>query len=191
MVFIEKATQQENLPSTSSAVTKSPPSEPLLPLDETMRRIKALVDRNNYQKALEVIPASNSKPELRNARAVCLMRLHDFPTAVQVFRTFALTEYSQTMKANLPEYMKVNFAIALFFGGQPAGGWAAMNELETTRDDQILIVREACRNWIAGFGFFKRLDWKLNKIAPESLPPIPVEPLGRFGWEPTSSILVS
>jgi hypothetical protein len=183
MAFLTKAIETPQTDSLIAAAQPIAAGAPLPPLDAKSRRIRSLIDGGQYQRALDLLPTSQCTDDIRNTRAVCLMRMGQFESAVQVFRLFALTGYSQTIKKDLPEYIKVNYSAALFFGGQPSGGWAALQEVRSDNDPQAEIIRRACQRWVAEMGFFRRLDWRINRIAPATLPTVPQEPIGRFSWE--------
>ncbi len=50
------------------------------------------------------------------------MRLGQFEQAIPLLRAIALNNSSQTTSDRVPQHIRVNYATALFFGGQPAGG---------------------------------------------------------------------
>jgi len=154
-----------------------------LKLEPKLDQARELMNRCEYQLALSVLPAANSDLEVRNIGAVCFIRLHRFAEAIDLLRTVALNMKINQVRSDVPDHIRVNFAIALFFGGQPAGGLDALREIDLEEDPSVVMHREQARNWVASMSFLRRLDWRLNGVAPKVLPIPPNEPLGKCIWD--------
>ncbi len=181
MDYIAKSTQPKIASITTLA--KATANENKKPLDPKLQRIRDAAAKGDYQRALEMLAADSYDLEIRNCRAVCLIRLQRFEQAYGVLRPLIVNSVSQTVRAEAPDHIKINFAIALFYGGLPSGAMDVL--LETNREDDPAVqkLREATKEWVAGMGFLRRLDWKVNRIAPKTQPTVPQETMGRFSWE--------
>lgn len=141
------------------------------------------MQKGDYQQALSALPNDNRNIEVRNTCAVCFMRMHRFKEAMDVLRTVALNSAINVVRNDVPDHVRINFAIALFYGGQPAGGLEALQEIRRESDPCVIMLREQARQWVASMGFFRRLDWRMNRVAPKTMPVPPAEPLGRCIWD--------
>ena len=158
-------------------------NETTVPLDPKLQRVKEAATKGDYQRALELLPADSQAPEIRNCRAVCLIRMNRFEDAFSVLRRLVVNEGTQAIRLDVPHHITINFATALFYGGLPAGSIEVLAEIRREDDPAVKQLRQATAEWVAGMGLLSRFDWKLNRIAPKKLPTVPQEKLGRFIWE--------
>ncbi len=158
-------------------------NETVRPLEPKLQRVKESVLKNDYQRALELLPTDSQDPEIRNCRAVCLMRLQRFDAAVDVLRKTVIHGGLLSVRLDTPNHIKVNFATALFYSGHPAGALDILNEIRREDDPGVQRLRQATVDWVAQMSFIRRLDWKLNRIAPKKLPAVTDQPLGQFLWD--------
>lgn len=180
--------QAENLQQAPTRRTQPAPVswnvEGLSPsLSKQLAAIKAHTDRDEYARALEAIPAHSSDQELVNCRAVCLMRLRNFEKAIGLLRGVVLNKSTVRLRPEIADHIKINFAIALFYGGEPAGAMEALSEIRLESDPGVKLLRAEEKSWTAQMNLFRRLDWYLNRIAPKLQPQPPVESVGRFIWD--------
>lgn len=181
MAIIAKAPQPTvSLIADRNTVT---PNEKNIPLDPKLQRVKEAAAKGDYQQALELLPADSQVPEIRNCRAVCLIRLNRFEDAFSVLRRLVVNEGTQGVRPEVPDHIKISFATALFYGGLPPGGLEVLAETRREDDPEVKQLRQATAHWVAGMSLLSRFDWKLNRIAPKKLPNVPQEKLGRFIWE--------
>ncbi len=181
MAILNKAVQQSVSPITeTNAVTQKMGT---VPLDPKLSRVKEVTAKGDYQHALEMLTSQSQALEYRNSRAVCLIRLHRFEEAIGVLRTQVLDPVTLIVRSEIPTHVKVNFAIALFYGGMPAGAFDVLNEIRCEEDPSVQQLRNAVNEWVSGMSFLRKLDWKLNRIAPKTLPTVPQSKLGQFIWD--------
>lgn len=181
MAIIAKAPQPAV--ASISASNTATPNNAKQPLDPKLQRVKEATAQGDYERALALLPADSQSPEIRNTRAVCMMRLHRFTDAYSVLRRVVINETTQVVRREIPDYIKINFATALFYGGLPAGGLEVLAETRREDDPAVKQLRQATAHWVAGMSLWRRLDWKLNRIAPPQLPSVPQENVGRFVWD--------
>jgi len=152
-------------------------------LDPRLKQVKLLTDQGAYEQAFRAIPTSNSDLEILNTRAVCMMRMGKFAPAITLLRSVALNTSTFHLRSEIPHHLKINYATALFFGGEPAGGIDALADIQREDDPQVKMLRQQCKIWVKGMSMWRRLDWYLNRIAPNFGPPLPESPVGCFTWE--------
>ncbi len=178
MAFITKP-----IPSVSIASqTLQPPMEIAYKLEPKLQQARQLMAKGEYQKALTSLPSSNRDLEVRNVCAVCLMRMSRFEEAVDLLRPVTINSNINKMREDVPMHIRLNFATALYFGGRPAGGLEALQEARCEDHPAVKLVREHARNWVAQMSFIRRLDWRLNGIAPKQLPSPPNFVVGICIW---------
>jgi hypothetical protein len=152
-------------------------------LEPRLRHAQRLMFQGDYDRALAALPEVHRDLEIRNVAAVCMIRLGRFKDAIDLLRTVTVNSNINRMRDDVPIHIRINFAIALFYGGQPAGGLEALYEVDRDDDPAVLMLREHARRWVSGMSFLRRLDWRFNGIAPKTLPVPPPEPLGRCFWD--------
>ncbi|WP_145080882.1 hypothetical protein [Aureliella helgolandensis] len=154
------------------------------PWDPKLRSIKQLTDRGEYKLALERLSKSTSDHESMNCRGVCLLRMREFSKAIGPLRLIALNASTFRVHDEVAKHIKLNFALALFFGGEAAGGLETLSQIDGTESDpSAMMMRQQARQWSSSMSWFRRLDWYLNRIAPKQGPIAPDEPVGRFVWD--------
>ncbi len=174
----ELVTNQETSPATNGTAAARP-----LNLDGRLSKAHAHVLREQYVEAMHSLPADSRDPETKNAIAVCMMRLGQFEQAIPLLRSLALNNSLQTTNQRVPQHIRVNYATALFFGGQPAGGLEVLAELNAEEDAGVKLIRDSAKRWTTEMGWLRRIDWVLNRIAPKTRP-VPVRtPVGQFVWD--------
>lgn len=183
MAILSKSVESaSNIPSVSRQ-QNSQAVEKLLKLEPKLQQARELMAKGQYQLALGVLPTASRDIEVRNACAVCLLRTHRYEQAIDMLRTVALNSKTNRVREDVPDHVRINFAIALFFGGQPAGGLEALLEINREEDPSVIMLREHARKWVAEMSFFRRLDWRLNRVAPKQRPVPPTEPVGMCIWD--------
>lgn len=153
-------------------------------LDPKLRLIKNLTDNAEYRRALDVLSKNTTEPEELNCRGVCLLRMHEFVQAISPLRMVALNSRTLRLHEHIAEHIKINYSIALFFGGEPSGGLDTLAEAKPSENNpSVLMLRRQAKRWAEGMNLFRRIDWYLNRIAPPKGPVPPSEPLGQFLWD--------
>lgn len=146
-------------------------------------RVTALIRKGDYGRAAALLSAGGHGSQTRNALGVCWMRAGAIEEAVQVYRALVLLPNSVHERFELPDVYKRNFATALLLKGRPSG---ALDVLNGTRDpDHVAAVRirAAIQAWAKTLPFFRRLDWRINRVEPANCHvPIDFEP-GEFDFD--------
>lgn len=169
----------KELRHNSHDLAENPPQ-----LDPKLRAVKELTDRGEYARALEVLSNNTNDPEMLHCRGVCLLRLREFKQAISPLRLAALNPSTFHVHEHVANHIKINFAIALFFGGEPVGGLETLAEVKhEEKNPSVLMIHRQTNLWVKEMSLFRRLDWYLNRIAPNKGPAPPVERLGQFAWE--------
>ena len=145
--------------------------------------VKHWVGKGDYQRALQTLPVDSRDAEIRNCRAVCLIRMHQFEAAVDLLRADVLNAGTMAVKEKVAEHIKINFATALLFGGHPAGALDVLSELNRESHPDVQVLRTAIDQWMEQMSWFRRFDWRFNRVAPNTRPLVPPQTLGRFCWE--------
>lgn len=114
-------------------------------LDPKLHQARELISRGEYQRALAVLPAASRHLEVRNTCAVCFIRMHRFKDAIDLLRTVSLNTRTNEVRNDVPDHIRINFAIALFYGGQPSGALDAIREIDREQDPSIVMLREQVR----------------------------------------------
>lgn len=157
-------------------------------LDRELRSIKNLTSAGEFAKALDVLSKFSTNPENLNCRGVCLLRLRKYAEAIGPFRLAALDLGTMQVHKSIATHIKINFAIALFFGGFPAGGVSTLAELgQVDLAPGAIMLRQQIRLWEQGMSSWQRLYWRLTRIAPAIAPSPPEFPIGQFIWDLTET----
>lgn len=151
--------------------------------DNRLKQVKSLTDQGDYQQAFRTIPTHNTDLEILNTRAVCMMRMGQFAPAITLLRSVTLNTSTFHLRSEVPLHVKVNYACALFFGGEPAGGLDALADIQREDDPQVKMLRQQCQVWVSNMNLWRRLDWYFNRVAPKVGPPLPNSAVGYFVWE--------
>jgi hypothetical protein len=183
MAFIAKSATQSLKPVHQPVAQAAIEVENRLKLEPRLRRAQQLMFQGEYERALAALPEVHRDLEIRNVAAVCMIRLGRFKDAIDLLRTVTVNSNINRMRDDVPAHIRINFAIALFYGGQPAGGLEALYEVAQDDDPAVIGLRDHARRWVSEMSFLRRLDWRFNGIAPKTLPLPPAEPLGRCFWD--------
>lgn len=154
-----------------------------LKLDPRLKSVRAFIEQGDYQRALTGLTNNLADSEAINCRAVCLMRLGKFSQAIGPLRTLALNTSTFHLRSETPLHIRINYALALFFGGEPAGGMEALSDIRREDDPQIKLLRAHAKQWTAAMNVFQRFDWYVNRIAPKHRPTPPTQSVGYCVWE--------
>jgi hypothetical protein len=183
MAFITKPVQSVSITNAVASKPHPNPTELAFRLEPKLLHAKQLMDKREFQKALTLLPSSNRDLEVRNVCAVCLMRMNRFEESIDLLRTVSINSSINRLRDDVPLHIKINFATSLYFGGRPAGGLEALQELQCDDHPAIKLVRDHANDWVAQMSFIRRLDWRLNGIAPKQLPAPPNQPVGICIWD--------
>lgn len=183
MAFPSKPVASVSIATPVTSKSQPNPTEIAYKLEPKLQHARQLMAKGEYQKALTTLPSSNRDLEVRNVCAVCLMRMNRFEEAIDLLRPVAINSSINKMREDVPIHIRINFATALYFGGRPAGGLEALQEIKCEDHPSVKLVREHARNWVAQMSFLRRLDWRFNGIAPKQLPSPPNQAVGICIWD--------
>ncbi len=150
-------------------------------------KIRALIERREYQAACDSLGGKVSGPLLANIKAVLLLRLGKAESATSLLRSFVWDLSSFVMRTDTPGLMRLNFATGLLLSGHVAGCLEVLRSIKEPHNEQASELLAEIRSWEKSLSMIRRLDWKLCGI--EHIPtgfPFHGTP-GRFGWEPNVS----
>jgi hypothetical protein len=140
------------------------------PSDEAIRRAMRHVAVGAYQKALDSLRSDGQDARLRNLRAVCLLRLGRYDSAIRVLRDLVLKPGCTWMRPDVPMAYKVNFATALLLGGHPGGCAEMLAELRQPTHPSVLRLQAAIDRWVASLSFWQKLNWRIYGDGPANRP---------------------
>jgi tetratricopeptide (TPR) repeat protein len=169
--------------TTTQRSAMEPPKSRTAPIPPKLERVYNYIAKGEYQLAFESIPPDNRDVEFRNNRAVCLMRLGRFETAIPILKELVVASGTSWSRSDVPEYIKANYATALFYGGLPSGASDLLVELSASKLPAVQQLSSAMNRWVSGMGFWRRLDWKINGIPPKTKPIPGEDPVGIFSWD--------
>lgn len=183
MAYTTQPHQSVSIATPAASKPQPTPAEFAFKLEPKLQHARHLMDKGEFQKALMSLPSSNRDLEVRNVCAVCLMRMNRFEEAIDLLRTVSINSNINRLRDDIPLHIKINFATSLYFGGRPAGGLEALQELRCDDHPAVKLVREHARDWVSQMSFIRRFDWRLNGIAPKQLPAPPSQPVGICVWD--------
>jgi len=143
-------------------------SEPRATLDPTkiLEQMMFAASSGHYREAAELAGPALTLREIQNAKGVCLLRLGRIEEAIHLFRCLVLTPGSTFVRADLPAYVKLNFATALLMSGHPAGCAQILAEVDETSEPMALRLRGVIRRWVSQLSFWQKLNWWIGRIEP-------------------------
>ncbi|MEZ6079609.1 MAG: hypothetical protein R3C56_29260 [Pirellulaceae bacterium] len=161
-------TETTSNPSRLPAPTKPTDASSVVfsKLDSRLKQVKLLTDQGLYQRAFDTIPNNSSDMEVLNCRAVCLMRMGKFAQAIAPLRSVALNMSTFHLRPEIPEHIKINYAIALFFGGEPAGGLDALADIRARMTSSSDASRARAKAWAASMNWLRRLTGTSTALHP-------------------------
>lgn len=129
-------------------------------LVKLLDKVKELLDADKLQDAFKLLSREDSE-WVRNARAVCFLRLGDPRGAVETLRGLVVAGHL-SLKPDTPLVFKTNFATALLLGGNISGGEGILNDIRNEENPSVQRLRAAIRQWKAGMTFWQRLSWHMG-----------------------------
>ncbi len=123
-----------------------------------LERVRQLLDDGKPDKAVEILRrAGSDSPVVRNAYAVCLMRMGETEKAVTVYRRLLLPDDGVVLRHDAPVLFKTNFAIALLLENNVAGCIDILNDMKDERSPGVQRLRDAVARWRKSVGWFRWL----------------------------------
>lgn len=141
------------------------------------------------EEALLSLSAGNSSAaDVKNARAVCLMRLGRYDAAVKTLRSLVLQSGCTWMKADLPVIYRTNFATALLLANLPGGVRETLSGVKEKDHPSVLRLQNSLDVWQKRLSWWQPFNWKFG-VAPAVPITIDFEP-GDF-FDPLSAVMTT
>lgn len=131
-----------------------------------LQSIRTAITQEDYLAAISLLRQAGDDREIRNMLAVCLMRAGQARDAVQIYRQLVLVQGCTWIRPEIPDSYKRNYATALMLSGYPNGALEILRETDDVDDLVAVRIRVAIQNWVKTLSFWRRLDWKINRIEP-------------------------
>lgn len=135
-----------------------------------LRRAIQAANDGDCRTALQLLRPQGHDPATMNAIGVCLMRLGHIEEAVALYRGMVMKPGCTWVRPEVPKLYKINFATALLLGGTPAGCLSVLDEIRDPGCPLVQRLRAAIKTWEAGLPFWRRWDWRINRIDPPKCP---------------------
>ncbi len=154
--------------SKTEIQSKSPLSSELggAPSDSLLARVVVLVSRKAYEEAANLLRTAPRSPWTSNTLGVCLMRCGRIEEALQIYRVLVLNPGTTVLRSDADDYARLNMATALTLKGTPSGALDLLVELRDKEFAPAARLRETITRWSNSLSFWRRLDWKFNRIDP-------------------------
>jgi hypothetical protein len=136
------------------------------PLEPTVLRAIHFVQSREYEKALEILDAEPSTPQVRNARGVCLLRLGRYEVALQLFRGLVMDADGTRVRSDMPTVYLINLATSLLLSGHPSSCLTLLGEIDNDSHPTIIELRKALHQWQSSLSFNERLNWWFGRLDP-------------------------
>ncbi|KAA5539200.1 hypothetical protein FYK55_25095 [Roseiconus nitratireducens] len=151
---------------------------PALPLStEIPTSVVNHLRASEYQQAIDVLRTLARTPLRQHTLGVCALRLGRFEEAVTIFSRLCLSPGSVMMRSDVDDVLQINYATAILLSGAPSGAMEILQGLHDPSDGPAVALRLAVANWVSGLPWWRRLDWKLNRIdPPHASVPLPFAP---------------
>lgn len=119
-----------------------------------------------YAQAYELLDQLPRSLWVRNTLAVCGLRCGRIDQAVAILRGLALNPGTTVVRSDADDIVLINFATALMMSGLPSGAIEILSELHDPLQLPAIRIRSAIVQWSDSLPFWRRWDWKINRIDP-------------------------
>jgi hypothetical protein len=128
-----------------------------------LAQVEELLHEDRPRAAFDLLARSkNGSPWVMNARGVCLLRLGEIESAIQLFRGMVLSTGGILVQPNLPTVFKTNFATALFLSENVSGGLSILKEIKDAHHPSVRKLHAALEHWKQGLSLWQKLQWYLG-----------------------------
>jgi hypothetical protein len=132
-------------------------------LADLLARVAALLEAGEPEKARALLARTKSEsPWAKNALGVCLLRLGQPGSAVELFRGLVLPPTGLHLRADAPTVFKVNFAAALLAAGNVSGGIRALEDARAEERPAVHALRAAVERWTRSLSFWEKVRWRFG-----------------------------
>lgn len=145
-----------------------------------LRRAIQMADHGDCRGALQLLRPQGHAPEIMNAIGVCLMRLGKIDESLALYRGMVMKPGCTLVRPEVPTHHKLNFATALLLQGTPAGCLSVLSEIGEPENPTVQRLQRAMKAWEAGLSFWRRWDWRINRIEPAKCHVVIDFPPGEF-----------
>ena len=145
---------------------QSPPNPAASRVTALLEQAAALGAAGNYEAAANLLRGAGKEPSLRNALAVCLMRIGRLEEAIVVLRGIVLEPAGAWIRTDVPLIYQTNFATALLLGGQPNGCVELLGQITEQEHPAVKRLHEAVARWERTLSWWDYLNWKVGRINP-------------------------
>jgi hypothetical protein len=94
------------------------------------------------------------------------MRCGRINEALHVYRSLVLNPGTTVIRSEADDLTRVNFATALTLKGPPSGAIDVLTEVQDGHFEAAQRLRETILRWSRTLSFWRRMDWKFNRIDP-------------------------
>jgi hypothetical protein len=114
----------------SAKTTEASPPQSAVDTKSLLDKARELLNTNQPEQALKLIsPHVHRSSELKNAKAVCLLRLKDTKGAIKLLRKLVLPGGGVTMATDIPDKFKTNYATTLLMSDNIDGCLNALSHV--------------------------------------------------------------
>jgi hypothetical protein len=137
-------------------------------------RIQQLLDQNHPQEALNLIHRGDqNSPSMKNAQAVCLLRLGKSEDAISILREITFQGHV-CIPSDTPVVYQTNFAAAMLMANHKEV-IDVIGQLDETRHAAVARIKAAVKKWEKSLNPLQRLLYKAGiypaKAVPIDFPP--------------------
>jgi len=138
-----------------------------------IEQVRKLLDERRADEAFKTLSRVHEECTwVRNARAVCLMRLGQAREAARILRSLVFREGTVAMREDVPDAVKLNYVAAMLMTGNVAGAAGVLNEIDGSLP-MARRLREAIRAWKKRRPLWSRLAMSLGMLPYDA--PVPLD----------------
>jgi hypothetical protein len=135
--------------------------------------VAELLQTHREQEAIDKLRRSKAgSPWIRNALAVCQMRLGQPHPAIELLRGLVLDPNGINLRADVPATFKTNFATALLMNHNLSGCLSALNSVNEANHPAVHRLQSAIQTWRKTLSWWQR--WNLL-LGSEPAKPVPLD----------------
>ncbi|QDU06241.1 hypothetical protein V6x_59930 [Gimesia chilikensis] len=139
-------------------------------VDELLKKVEQLLLEDAPDRALQLIAKSKIKSDwLKNATAVCQMRLGNYQVAIDIYRSILLTN-GVFLRSDAPTVFKCNFAVALLLNKNIQGFDSALAAVRGADHPAISRLKTTVKDWKQ-----KLTIWQKIQLVCGTHPNVPIE----------------
>ncbi len=142
-------------------------------INDLLSVVAELLQNRHEQEALDKLRRSKAgSPWLRNALAVCQLRLGQPHPAIELLRGLVLDPNGINLRSDVPATFKTNFATALLMNHNLSGCLSALNSIDDQNHPAVHRLQSAIQTWRKSLSWWQR--WNLI-LGSEPTTPVPLD----------------